>query len=166
VKRWCRRIFFGLAAVWTFIVGGAYWQIFVAALVLAFGLRLAYVVARRRARKPLVSGWIFVVALALVVTAAAGTHGRRVRRANAAAVRQSVVATTADATPVDRCVGVYLDWWDKDGRKRAPSWTKPEVRVFVRDVCRRAEAERVLGSDGSIADEPLRRIWRQVGEAG
>ena len=164
MKPWCRRIFFGLAAVWTFIVSGGYWQIFVAALVLAFGLRLAYVVARRRARKPLVSGWIFVVALALVVTAAAGTHGRRVRRANAAAVRQGVVATAADATPVDRCVGLYLDWWDADGRKRAPRWTKPQVRVFLADVCWRAKEERVLGSDGSIADEHLRPIWARVSE--
>ena len=163
MKRCCPRIFFGLAAVWTFIVSGGYWQIFVAALVLAFGLRLGYVIARRPARKPLVSGWIFVVALSLVVTAAAGTHGRRVRRASAAAVRQGVVATAADATPVDRCVGLYLDWWDTDGRKRAPSWTKPQVRLFLEDVCRRARAEQVLGTDGSIADEPLRRIWAEVG---
>jgi len=146
------------------MIGGTYWQIFVAALILAFGLRLVYVIARRRARKPLLSGWIFVVALALVLTAAAGTHGRRVRRANAAAVRQGVVATAADATPVDRCIGHYLDWWDADGRKRSPSWSKPEVRIFLGDVCRRAQVERVLGSDGSIANEPLRRIWREVNQ--
>jgi hypothetical protein len=166
VKRWCRRIFFGLAAVWTFILGGGYWQIFVAALILAFGLRLAYVIARRRARKPLVSGWIFVVALALVVTAAAGMHGRRVRHANAAAVRQHVVAKAADATPLERCVGIYLDWWDTDKRKRAPTWTKPEFRAFLETVCRRAQAEQVLGTDGSVADQPLHHIWRQVGESG
>jgi len=164
VKRWCRRIFFGLAAVGTFIVGGGYWQVFVAALILAFGLRLVYVVARRRARKPLVSAWIFVIALALLVTAAAGTHGRRVRHANAAAVRQGVVSRAADATPVDRCVGLYLDWWDAKGRKRSPNWSKPEFRLFLEAVCRRARAEEVLGSDGSVADKPLRRIWREVGE--
>ena len=65
----------------------------------------------------------------------------------------------ADATPRDRCVGLLLDWWDKDGARRAPGWTKPQFRVFVARVCGRAVDEHVLRDDGQIQPRPLGRLW-------
>src|SRR5207253_2682529 len=105
------------AALLALLYSGLSPQVFAAALILAFGVRLAYVLLRRRARRPLLSGWIFVIALGLLLTAAAGSHGRHVRRANAAAVRQRVVANGSEATPRDRCVGLLLDWWDTEGAR-------------------------------------------------
>jgi hypothetical protein len=164
VKRYRTRILFGLAALLGYLLSGADLKFFVAALILAFGLRLVYVLVRWRARRPLLTGWIFVIALALLVTTAFDSHGRRLHRASLVAVRQGVVASAADATPRDRCVGRYLDWWDAGGKKkRAPGWTKARFRAFLDDVCRRAEAERVLHDDGSVAYKPLDRIWHEVG---
>jgi hypothetical protein len=158
------RILFGLAALLGYILSGGYLGIFVAALILAFGLRLVYVLVRWRTRRPLLTGWIFIIALALLVTTAFDSHGRRLRHASLVAVRQGVVATAHDATPRDRCVGRYLDWWDAGGKKkRAPGWTKARFRAFLDEVCRRADVERVLHDDGSVAFKPLDRIWREVG---
>src|SRR5439155_10473506 len=108
------RAFFVLAALLTLLYSAVVPQVFAAALVLAFGVRLLYVLLRRGARRPLLSGWIFVIAFGLLLTAEAGAPGRRTRRANAAAVRQGVVTKEADATPRDRCGGLLLDWWDRD----------------------------------------------------
>ena len=118
---------------------------------------------RWRARPRLLSGWIFVIALGLLVTAAAGSEGRHVRRANAAAVRQGVVAASAEATPRDRCVGMLLDWWDRDGARQSPDWTKPRFRLFVAGVCRRAADEHVLRKDGRIEARALDRVWYGYG---
>jgi len=68
------------------------------------------------------------------------------------------VTKEADATPRDRCVGLLLDWWDKDGARRAPGWTKPQFRVFVARVCRRAVDEHVLRDDGQIQPRALGRL--------
>ena len=145
-------------------MGGGHLGFYVAALILAFGLRVVYVLVRRRAHRPLLSGWIFVVAFSLLVLTSFGSHSRRVRQANAAAVRQGVVETADAATPYDRCVGVYLDWWDAGGRKgRAPGWTKARFRTFLGDVCRSALVKGVLHDDGSISSKPLHRIWYEVG---
>ena len=154
-----RRVCFGLAALLTYLYSGFIPQVFAAAVILAFGVRLAYVLLRWRARPRLLSGWIFVIALGLLVTAAAGSPGRHMRRANAAAVRQGVVAKGAHATARDRCVGLLLDWWDKEGARRSPDWTKPKFRVFAADVCRRAADEHVLHDDGQIEPRALRRLW-------
>ena len=154
-----RRAFFLLAALLAFLYSALVPQVFAAALILAFGVRLAYVLLRWRARPPLLSGWIFVIALGLLLTAGAGAPGRKARRANAAAVRQGVVASQADATPRDRCVGLLLDWWDKEGARRSPDWTKPRFRVFVERVCRRADDEHVLRKSGDIEPNALRRLW-------
>ena len=153
------RVLFALAAFLALVLSGGYLQVFVAALILAFGVRLVYVVVRGRARRSLLSGWIFVIALGLLLTAAAGSNGRRTRRANAAAVRQGVVASAAEATPRDRCIGSLLDWWDKEGARRAPGWTKPQFRVFVARVCRRAEEQHVLRKTGEIDGRALKRLW-------
>ena len=155
-----RRAFFVLAALLAFLFSGFVWQVFVAALVLAFGVRLAYVLLRWRVRPRLLSGWIFVVALGLLLMVAARASGPKTRRANATAVRQGVVAKSAEATPRDRCVGLLLDWWDEDGARRAsPGWTKQRFRVFVARVCRRADEQHVLNGDGEIAPRVLRRLW-------
>jgi hypothetical protein len=155
-----RRVFFGLAAALGLLYSALIWQVFVGALILAFGIRLAYVLLRWRVRPRLLSGWIFVIALGLLVTVAAGTPGRKTRRANASAVRQGVVARSAEATPRDRCVGLLLDWWDKDGaREGALFWTKPRFRVFAAQICRRADEQHVLNGDGEIAPRELRRLW-------
>jgi hypothetical protein len=155
-----RRAFFALAAFLAALYSAFIWQVFAAALILAFGVRLAYVLLRWRVRPRLLSGWIFVIALALLLIVAAGTPGRKTRRANAAAVRQGVVAKRAHATLRDRCVGLLLDWWDDEGARRAsPGWTKPRFRVFVARVCRRAEDEHVLNGDGEIAPRDLERLW-------
>ena len=155
-----RRIFFVLAALLAFLFSGFVWQVFVAALVLALGLRLAYVLLRWRVRPRLLSGWIFVVALGLLLMVAARAPGPKTRRANATAVRQGVVAKSAEATPRDRCVGLLLDWWDDEGARRAsPGWTKQRFRVFVTRVCRRADEQHVLNGDGEIAPRVLRRLW-------
>jgi hypothetical protein len=111
-----RRLFFGLAAVFGLLYSAVIPQVFAAALILAFGIRLAYVLLRWRSRRPLLSGWIFVIALGLLLDVAAGAPGPKTRRANATAVRQGVVAKAVDATPRDRCVGLLLDWWDEEGR--------------------------------------------------
>jgi energy-coupling factor transporter transmembrane protein EcfT len=153
-------MFFGLAAALAFLYSSFIWQVFVAALILAFGVRLAYVLLRWRSRPPLLSGWIFVIALGMLLMVAVRVPGPKTRRANATAVRQGVVAKTADATPRDRCVGVLLDWWDEYGaRQGAVGWTKPRFRVFAAHICRRAEDERVLHGDGEIAPRDLRRLW-------
>ena len=154
-----RRAFFGLAALLALLYSALIPQVFAAALILAFGVRLAYVLLRWRARPPLLSGWIFVIALGLLVTAAAGAPGRHVRRANAAAVRQGVVAKGSEVTPRDRCVGLLLDWWDTEGAKRSPGWTKDRFRIFVGRVCRRADEEHVLRKSGDIEPKALRRLW-------
>ena len=154
-----RRAFFVLAALLALLYSGLSPQVFAAALILAFGVRLAYVLLRRRARRPLLSGWIFVIALGLLLTAAAGSHGRHMRRANAAAVRQRVVANGSEATPRDRCVGLLLDWWDTEGARQAPDWTKPRFRVFVARDCRRAADEHVPDGDGAIEPRALDRLW-------
>jgi hypothetical protein len=154
-----RRTFFVLAAVLAVLYSAFVPQVFAAALILVFGVRLAYVLLRWRMRPRLLSGWIFVIALGLLVTAAAGSEGRHVRRANAAAVRQGVVAKGAHATRRDRCAGLLLDWWDDEGARRSPGWTKPQLRVFAAGVCRRAADEHVLRDDGQIEPRALKRIW-------
>ena len=155
-----RRAFFALAALLGLLYSALVPQVFAGALILAFGVRLAYVLLRWRARPRLLSGWIFVIALGLLLTAEAGAPGRRTRRANAAAVRQGVVAKKSDATPRDRCVGLLLDWWDKDGARQAgPGWTKPRIRIFVTRVCRRADEQHVLHGDGEIDRRALLRLW-------
>jgi hypothetical protein len=154
-----RRTFFVLAAVLAVLYSAFIPQVFAAALILAFGVRLAYVLLRWRMRPRLLSGWIFVIALGLLVTAAAGSEGRHVRRANAAAVRQGVVPKGAHTTRRDRCAGLLLDWWDDEGARRSPGWTKPQFRVFAAGVCRRAADEHVLRDDGQIEPRALKRIW-------
>ena len=154
-----RRAFFILAALLTALYSGLIWQVFAGTLILAFVVRLAYVLLRWRVRPRVLSGWIFVIALGLLMTAEAGAPDRHTRRANAAAVRQGVVAKGVHATARDRCVGLLLDWWDKDGARRAPGWTKPQFRVFVARVCRRAGDEHVLNGDGEIAPRALGRLW-------
>jgi hypothetical protein len=154
-----RRAFFVLAALLTALYSGLVWQVFAGTLILAFGVRLAYVLLRWRVRPRLLSGWIFVIALGLLLSAEAGAPGRRARRANAAAVRQGVVAKGVHATPRDRCVGVLLDWWDETGARRSPEWTKPKFRLFATGVCGRAAEERVLRGDGRIESSALDRIW-------
>jgi hypothetical protein len=155
-----RRVFFALAAALTLLYSAVIWQVFAAALILAFGVRLAYVLLRWRSRRPLFSGWIFVIALAMLLDVAATAPGPKTLRANAAAVRQGVVAKTAAVTPRDRCVGLLLDWWDKDGaRQGALVWTKPRFRAFAARICRRADEQHVLNGDGEIAPRELRRLW-------
>ena len=155
-----RRAFFALAAFLAALYSAFIWQVFAAALILAFGVRLAYVLLRWRVRPRLLSGWIFVIALGLLLTVAAGTPGRKTRRANAAAARQGVVAKGAHATPRDRCVGLLLDWWDEEGvRQGALGWPKPRFRGFAVRVCRRADEQHVLKGDGEIAPRDLRRLW-------
>ena len=153
------RVVVALAVFVPLLVVGGNARVFTAALILAFVVRLAYVLVRR-GRRHVLSAWIFVIALGLLLTAAAGSPARRMRHANAAAVRQGVVAKGADASPRDRCVGLLLDWWDKSGASEAfPGWTKPRFRVFVARVCRRADEQHVLNGDGEIAPRVLRRLW-------
>lgn len=155
-----RRIFFVLAPLLTFLFSGFIWQVFVAALILAFGVRLAYVLLRWRVRPRLLSGWIFVIALGLLLMVGVRAPGPKTRRANATAVRQGVVAKGAEATPRDRCAGLLLDWWDEGGARLAsPGWTKQRFRVFVARVCRRADEHHVLNGDGEIAPRALQRLW-------
>ena len=154
-----RRVLFALAAALALLYSAVIWQVFVAALILAFGVRLAYVLLRWRVRPRLLSGWIFVIALGLLLTSAAGEPGRRMRRANAAAVRQGVVAKGVHATPRDRCVGMLLEWWDRAGAQQSPEWTKPKFRVFAAGACGRAADEHVLRHDGEIEHSALDRIW-------
>jgi hypothetical protein len=154
-----RRAFFVLAALLAFLYSAFMWQVFVAALVLAFGVRLAYVLLRWRVRPRLVSGWIFVIALGLLLIVAAGAPGRRTRRANAAAARQGVLAKGAHATPRDRCVGMLLDWWDRSGARQSPGWTKPQFRVYAAGACDRAAEEHVLRSDGEIDRREFDKVW-------
>jgi hypothetical protein len=155
-----RRVFFVVAAALALLYSSFIPQVFAAALILAFGVRLAYVLLRWRSRRPLLSGWIFVIALGLLLDVAATAPGPETRRANAAAVRQGVVADRAHATPRERCVGLLLDWWDDEGaRQGALLWTKPRFRVFVARVCRRADEQHVLNGDGEIAPRDLRRLW-------
>jgi hypothetical protein len=155
-----RRAFFALAAALALLYSALIWQVFVASLILALGVRLAYVLLRWRARPRLLSGWIFVIALGLLLTVAAGAPGRKTRRANASAVRQGVVVRDADATPRDRCAALLLDWWDEKGAREAnPGWTKSRFRVFVERVCRRADEQHVLNGDGEIAPRALQELW-------
>jgi hypothetical protein len=153
------RLLFALAAFLALLVSGGYLQLFVAALILAFAVRLAYVLLRWRVRPRLLSGWIFVIALGLLVTAAAGSEGRHVRRANAAAVRQGVVAKGVHPTARARCVGLLLDWWDASEAQQPPEWTKPKFRLFAMGVCDRAAEEHVLRDDGRIESSARDRIW-------
>ena len=154
-----RRLFFGLAAALGLLYSALVWQVFVGALILAFGIRLAYVLLRWSVRPRLLSGWIFVIALGLLVTVAAGEPGRRTRRANAAAVQQGVVAKGAHVTPRDRCVGMLLEWWDKAGARQSPGWTKPEFRAYAEGACDRAADAHVLHSDGAIARGEFAQLW-------
>lgn len=155
-----RRVFFGLAAALTALYSSFIWQVFVAVLILAFGVRLAYVLLRWRSRRPLLSGWIFVIALGMLLMVAVRVPGPKTRHANASAVRQGVVAREADATPRDRCVGVLLDWWDEGGARLAnPSWTRARFRIFAVRICRRADEEHVLKGDGEIPPPDLHRLW-------
>jgi hypothetical protein len=158
------RLLFGLAASLALLLSGFSLRVFVGALIIAFPVRLAYVLIRRRARRPLLSGWIFVIAAGLLFVAHAGSHARAVRRANAAAVRQGVVATGHDAKPRDRCVGLYLDWWDRD-EPGPPGLTKAKFRLFVTRVCRRAALDGVLRSEGRIDGDALRPMWDATGAA-
>ena len=154
-----RRAFFVLAALLGLLYSALVPQVFAGALILAFGVRLAYVLLRWRVRPRLLSGWIFVIALGLLLTALAGAPGRRTRRANAVAVRQGVVAKGAHATTRDRCVGQLLDWWDESRAQQPPEWTKPKFRLFAAGVCARAEEEHVLRHDGGIEPGALERVW-------
>jgi hypothetical protein len=154
-----RRAFFVLAALLAFLYSAFVVQVFVAALILAFGVRLAYVLLRWRVRPRLLSGWIFVIALGMLLMVAAGEPGRRTRRANAAAARQGIVAKSAHATPHDRCVGMLLDWWDRAGAQQSPEWTKPQFRVYAAGACDRAAEDHVLRSDGEIDRSAFDRIW-------
>ena len=154
-----RRTCFVLAALLTALYSALIPQVFAAALILAFGVRLAYVLLRWRVRPRLLSGWIFVIALGLLVTAAAGSEGRHMRRANAAAVRQGVVAKGVHPTARDRCVGLLLDWWDASEAQQPPEWTKPKFRLFAMGVCDRAAEEHVLRDDGRIESSARDRIW-------
>jgi hypothetical protein len=155
-----RRAFFVLAALLGLLYSALVPQVFGATLILAFGVRLAYVLLRWRARPRLLSGWIFVIALGLLLTAEAGAPGGKTRRANAAAVRQAVVAKGVHVTSRDRCVGLLLDWWDESGSRQAgPGWTKTRFRIFVTRVCRRADQQHVLHRDGEIDRGALLRLW-------
>jgi hypothetical protein len=155
-----RRAFFALAAFLTLLYSSFIPQVFAAVLILAFGVRLAYVLLRWRSRRPLLSGWIFVIALGMLLDVAVTAPGPETRRANASAVRQGVVADRAHATPRDRCVGRLLDWWDEEGARQAgPGWTKPRIRIFFTRVCRRAEEQHVLHDDGEIDRRALVRLW-------
>ena len=60
-----RRVFFGLPAALALLYSAFIPQVFAAALILAFGVRLVYVLLRWRVRPRLLSGWIFVIALGL-----------------------------------------------------------------------------------------------------
>ena len=154
-----RRTFFVFAALLAALYSAFIPQVFAAALILAFGIRLAYVLLRWRSGRPLLSGWIFVIALGLLLDVAAGAPGPKTRRANAMAVRQGVVAKAADAAPRDRCVGLLLDWWDREGARESSDWTKPTFRLFAADVCGRAADEHVLRNDGQIEPRALERVW-------
>ena len=115
-----RRVLCGLAALFTLFWAGP--RIFAGALILAFGVRLAYVLVRRRARLPLLSAWIFVIALGLLVVSWAGRHGRVVERSSAAAVRQGVVARKSDATPRDRAWASSSTGGIRTRRRRIARW--------------------------------------------
>jgi hypothetical protein len=154
-----RRVFFALAAALTALYSSFIWQVFAATLLLAFGVRLAYVLLRWRVRPRLLSGWIFVIALGMLLMVAAGEPGRRTRRANAAAVGQGVVAKGAHATPHDRCVGMLLEWWDKTGARQSPEWTKAQFRVYAAGACDRAAEDHVLRDDGEIDRAEFDQIW-------
>jgi energy-coupling factor transporter transmembrane protein EcfT len=155
-----RRLFFALAAALAFLYSAFVPQVFAAALILAFGVRLAYVLLRWSSRRPLLSGWIFVIALGLLLMVAVRAPGPETRRANAAAARQGLVAKEADARPRDRCVGRLLDWWDENGARQAgPGWTKARFRIFLTRVCRRADEQHVLKGDGEIEPRALPRLW-------
>jgi hypothetical protein len=158
IPRW---VFFPLAAALTFFASGSNLRVFVAALILAFAVRLVYVLVRRRSLRPLLSGWIFVIALGLLVTVLAGSHSRRMGRANAAALRQGVVARKADAKPRDRCVGLLLDWWDDDGweKNRGLGISKEYFRGFVSRLCRRAALDGVLHDEGWIDKDAFLPLW-------
>jgi hypothetical protein len=159
-----RRVFFGLAAALGLLYSALMWQVFVAALILALGVRIAYVLLRWRARPRLLSGWIFVIALGLLMTVAAGAPGRKTRRANASAVRQGLIAKGVHATSRDRCIALLLDWWDQGGsRHQSPEWTKPKFRFFATHVCDRAAVEHVLRDDGEIQHSAFDRIWYGYG---
>ena len=155
---------FPLAAILAFLASGSNLRVFVAALILAFGVRLVYVLVRRRTRA-LLSGWIFVIALGLLLTVIGGWHGRVMRRANAAAVRQGVVVRKADAKPRDRCVGLLLDWWDDDGadKNRGLGISKPYFRAFVTGLCRRAALDGVLHKEGWIEKDAFLELWYATG---
>jgi hypothetical protein len=154
-----RRVFFALAALLTLLYSAFIPQVFAATLIVAFGVRLAYVLLRWRSRRPLLSGWIFVIALGMLLDVAVTTPGPKIRRADAAAVRQGVVAKHAHVTPRDRCVGMLLDWWDRAGAQQSPDWTKPRYRAFVAGACGQAAEEHVLRSDGEIEPSAFDRIW-------
>jgi hypothetical protein len=154
-----RRAFFVLAALLGLLYSALVPQVFAATLILAFGVRLTYVLLRWRARPRLLSGWILVIALGLLLTAEAGAPGRKTRRANAGAVPQRVVAKGVHATSSDRCVGLLLDWWDESEARQPPEWTKPKFRLFAVGVCGRAAEEHVLRHDGGIEPGALDRIW-------
>jgi hypothetical protein len=155
-----RRVFFVVAAALALLYSSFIPQVFAAALIVAFGVRLAYVLLRWRSRRPLLSGWIFVIALGMLLDVAATAPGPETRRANAAAVRQGVVSKQSDATPRDRCVGLLLDWWDEGGAvAMGPGWSKPRFHIFVTRVCRRADEQHVLNGDGGMDPHALARLW-------
>jgi hypothetical protein len=73
-----------------------------------------------------------------------------VARSSVIAARQGVVEDARTATPLDRCVGLYLDAWDRQPQNR-PRWmSKATDRSFADEVCRRAAAEDALRRDGFV----------------
>jgi catechol 2,3-dioxygenase-like lactoylglutathione lyase family enzyme len=128
---------------------------------MAFLVRLGYVKLRRDTRLPLWSGWIFVLALGAAFLARAGQHDDAVEQSSKAAVEHGVVASKADATPRDRCMGLALEDWDAHLASRV-DLPRRTIRIFVRRVCARADADGVLQEDGSIPGTSARALGREV----
>jgi hypothetical protein len=162
-----RRVFFGLCAVATVLLTGAVFggyllRMFLVVLAFAFLLRTAYVVVRRGNGRPLWSGWIFVVALALAAMNLVGAYHRTRERSAAAAIREGLVTDRSELTPHIRCVALYLVAWERQPVDERVWPTKADDRAFASEVCRRAASERALYGDGYVEPRAAERLEAAV----
>ena len=162
-----RRIFFGLCALGTVLLTGAIFggyllRMLFVVLALAFLVRAVYVAVRRGRRRPLWSGWIFVIALVVAAMNLFGAYHGAQERSARAAVAEGLVRDRREVTPQIRCVATYLVEWKRQPVDERTWPTKADDRAFGTEVCRRAAAQHALYRDGYVSSRVAKRLENEV----
>jgi hypothetical protein len=126
------------------LIGGIFW---------ASVIRGVYVwIQGRRGRgRPFWSPWLFVLAAVLAAGTFAGNRMRENQATDKSAVEQRIAQPGADVTPKQRCIAKGLDQIaSATPEQRATIPSTINVRVFMAQMCARAEQDGSLKATGDI----------------